>query len=131
MGAACPDESIRWKLQLLKNMGCNAIRTAHNPQVSRFYELCDKMGIIVMDEVFDGWGRKAVCDYGQQAFDQWWERDLRACLKRDRNHPSVVIWSIGNETSGKVAPDLVRVGHEMDPSRLVTSGYSVPAFMDV
>lgn len=131
VGAAWPDELIRWKLQLLKNMGCNAIRTAHNPQVPRFYELCDKMGIIVMDEVFDGWRRKAVYDYGQQSFDQWWERDLRACLKRDRNHPSVVIWSVGNETSGKVAPDLVRVCHEMDPSRLVTSGYSAPAFMDV
>ncbi|WP_231954522.1 glycoside hydrolase family 2 TIM barrel-domain containing protein [Pirellulimonas nuda] len=131
VGAAWPDELIRWKLELLKSMGCNAIRTSHNPQVPRFYDLCDELGLLVMDEAFDGWGRKATHDYGAQAFDAWWERDLRDFLRRDRNHPSIIIWSMGNETRGSVAADLVRVCHEMDPTRPVTSGHSGSEFMDV
>jgi beta-galactosidase len=131
VGAASSDEIIRWKIQQLKDMGCNAIRTAHNPQVPVFYDLCDEMGMLVMDEIFDGWKKKAPQDYGKQAFSEWWERDLRDWLKRDRNHPSVVIWSMGNETGGPVAKDLVRVCHEMDPTRLVTSGHSGTDEMDV
>jgi len=131
VGAAKPDELIRWQIQLLKDMGCNAIRTAHNPQVPVFYDLCDEMGMLVMDEIFDGWKKKAPEDYGSQAFDEWWERDLRAFMKRNRNHPSVVIWSVGNETGGPVAKDLVRVCHEMDPTRFVTSGHSGSRHMDV
>ena len=131
VGAAAPDELIRWKIQLLKEMGCNAIRTAHNPQVPAFYEMCDELGILVMDEIFDGWKGKAAQDYGQQAFPDWWDRDLRAWLKRDRNHPSVFIWSLGNETRGDVASELVRICHELDPSRLTTSGHSGSDAMDV
>ena len=131
VGAAYPDELIRWKIQLLKDMGCNAIRTAHNPQVPKFYDLCNEMGILVMDEIFDGWKQKAPEDYGKQAFEKWWERDLRAWLKRDRNHPSVIIWSLGNETRGSVAEKLVEVCHEVDPTRLATSGHSGTEFMDV
>ncbi|TWU44848.1 Beta-galactosidase [Novipirellula aureliae] len=131
VGAASPDELIAWKIRLLKEMGCNAIRTAHNPQVPKFYELCDEMGMLVMDEIFDGWKKKAAQDYGKQAFDQWWERDLRAWLRRDRNHPSVVVWSLGNETGGNIAKELVRVCHEVDPTRSVTSGHSGSEFMDV
>jgi len=131
IGAAYPDELLRWKIQQLKDMGCNAIRTAHNPQTPKFYDLCDEMGMLVMDEIFDGWQRKASEDYGKQAFAEWWERDLRAWLKRDRNHPSVIIWSVGNETRGEVAKELVRVCHEMDPTRLVTSGHSGSEHMDV
>lgn len=136
VGAAYPDELLRWKLQQLKAMGCNSIRTAHNPQTPVFYDLCDEMGILVMDEIFDGWGRKAAQDYGKQAFAKWWERDLRAWLKRDRNHPSVIAWSIGNETGGKrgirnISPKLLRVCREMDPTRLVTSGHSNPEQMDI
>ena len=131
VGAASPDELIRWKIQLLKAMGCNAIRTAHNPQVPVFYDVCDELGMLVMDEIFDGWKKKAAEDYGKQAFDDWWERDLRAWLKRDRNHPCVIIWSLGNETGGDVAADLVRVCHELDPSRLTTSGHSGSRAMDV
>lgn len=131
VGAASPDELIRWKIQLLKNMGCNAIRTAHNPQVPVFYDLCDELGMLVMDEIFDGWKKKASEDYGKQAFAEWWERDLRTWLKRDRNHPCVIVWSLGNETGGDVAADLVRVCHELDPSRLSTSGHSGSQAMDV
>ncbi len=131
VGAAWTKDLLRWKLQLLKDMGCNSIRTAHNPQLPFFYDLCDEMGILVMDECFDGWGVKAKYDYGMQAFKEWWERDLRAFLRRDRNHPSVILWSMGNETKGEVAADLVRVCHEEDPTRLVTSGHSGSEYMDV
>ena len=131
VGAAWTRDLLRWKLQLLKQMGCNAIRTAHNPQVPFFYDLCDEIGLLVMDEVFDGWRTKAKFDYGHQAFAEWWERDLRATIRRDRNHPSVILYSVGNETKGDVASVLVRVCHEEDSSRLVTSGHSGSEFMDV
>ncbi len=131
VGAAWPDELIRWKIKLLRDMGANVIRTAHNPQVPRFYELCDEMGILVMDEIFDGWKLKAPEDYAHQVFGEWWERDLRAWLRRDRNHPSVFLYSLGNETSGDVAADLVRIAHELDPTRCVTSGHAAPGLMDV
>ena len=131
VGAAWTKDLMRWKLGLIKKMGANSIRTAHNPQLPMFYELCDELGILVMDEVFDGWMTKASYDYGNQAFDQWWERDLRATLRRDRNHPSIIIYSVGNETKGDVAADLVKVCHEEDSTRLVTSGHSGSEFMDV
>lgn len=131
VGAAYPDELIRWKIGWLKDMGCNAIRTAHNPQVPAFYELCDELCMLVMDEIFDGWNKKAKHDYGQQAFDQWWERDLHTWLKANRNHPSVVIWSLGNETHGKIASELVKACHQLDPTRLVTSGHASSEVMDV
>ena len=131
VGAAWTEGLLEWKLKLLKDMGCNAIRTAHNPQLPFFYDICDRIGLMVMDEAFDGWARKAEHDYGAQAFAQWWEKDLRAFIRRDRNHPSVVVWSVGNETKGDVAHDLVRVCHEEDPTRAVTSGHSGSEFMDV
>lgn len=130
-GAIYTRQLMRWKIQQLKDMGVNAIRTAHNPQLPMFYELCDEMGMLVMDEIFDGWSKKAEYDYGMQAFDNWWERDLRAIIRRNRNHPSIFIYSVGNETSGDVATDLVRVCHEEDPTRLVTSGDSNPENMDI
>ena len=131
VGAMYTPQLLRWKLQLLKEMGCNAVRTAHNPQVPAFYDLCDEMGLLVMDEVFDGWKRKAAHDYGMQAFATHWERDLRAFVRRDRNHPSVFIYSVGNETRGEIGTELVRVCHEEDHSRLVTSGSGGSAVMDV
>ena len=131
VGAAWPDSLIRWKLELLKRMGCNAVRTAHNPQVPRFYEHCDELGILVMDEIFDGWRQKAPHDYGRQAFAEWWRRDLTDWIRRDRNHPSVIIWSVGNETRGEVGAELVGLCHGLDPSRPVTSGHAAPEAMDV
>jgi beta-galactosidase len=131
VGAAYPKELLRWKVQLLKDMGCNAIRTAHNPQVPDFYDICDELGMLVMDELFDGWLRKADQDYGKQAFDEWWERDLRTWLKANRNHPSIFIWSLGNETKGDIGAELVKACHELDPTRLTTSGWAGPDVVDV
>ncbi len=131
-GAFWTESLLRWKLQLIKDMGCNAVRVAHNPQVPAFYDLCDEMGILVMDELFDGWHKKADFDYGMQAFDQWWEVDTRAWVRRNRNHPSIFIYSVGNETKGEeAAANLVRVCHEEDPTRKVTSGHSESEIMDV
>jgi len=131
IGAAWTDKMIRWKIKLFKDMGVNAVRTAHNPQLPDFYKICDEMGLLVMDEIFDGWERKATFDYGQQAFEKWWERDLRDFIRRDRNHASIVVYSVGNETKGAVAKDMVRVCHEEDPTRLVTSGHSGSEEMDI
>ena len=131
VGAAWTPNMIRWKLKLFKDMGCNAIRTAHNPQVPLFYDLCDEMGIMVMDEFFDGWVPKAPHDYGKHAFKEWWERDVRALVRRDRNHPSIIIYSAGNETHGPAGAKIVKVCHEIDPTRLVTSGQSASGAMDV
>ncbi len=131
LGAAVPDKVLRFRIEQLKAMGCNAIRTAHNPQTPVFYDLCDELGMLVVDEIFDGWKQKAAHDYGRYHFEQWWERDLTDWIRRDRNHPSVVIWSVGNETGGPVAADLVAACHRLDPTRPVTSGHSGSQFMDV
>ncbi|MFR9659036.1 MAG: glycoside hydrolase family 2 TIM barrel-domain containing protein [Rikenellaceae bacterium] len=130
-GAFATKKLLRWKLQNLKDMGCNAIRVAHNPYLPAFYEVCDEIGLLVMDEIFDGWKKKAAFDYGMQAFDEWWERDLRDWIRRDKNHPSIFLYSLGNETHGDIATELVRVCHEEDPTRLVTSGDCNPLDMDV
>ncbi len=131
VGGASNRRLIEWKLDKLKEMGCNAVRVSHNPQVSYFYEYCDKIGMMMVDEAFDGWSRKAVNDYGSQAFDEWWERDLRDMVRRSRNHPSVILYSVGNETHGDIAPELVRVCNEEDNTRLVMSGASEPDHMQV
>ncbi|WPJ95983.1 glycoside hydrolase family 2 TIM barrel-domain containing protein [Coraliomargarita algicola] len=131
LGAAVPDKVLRFRIEQLKAMGCNAIRTAHNPQTPTFYDICDEVGMLVMDEIFDGWSKKANHDYGRYHFQEWWERDLTDWIKRDRNHPSIVIYSVGNETHGKVGEDLVALCHELDPTRPVTSGHSSSEYMDV
>lgn len=130
-GAVLTENLLRWKIKLLKDMGCNAIRGTHNPQLPAFYKVCDEMGMLVLDEVFDGWKKKAAEDYGKQAFKEWWERDLRDFIKRDRNHPSVIAYSLGNETNGPVGKDMVRVCHELDSNRLATSGHSGSEYMDI
>lgn len=131
VGGAWTPELLEWKLRELKAMGCNAIRTAHNPHHHFFYDLCDQLGILVMDEIFDGWLKKAPEDYGALHFDKWWRRDLKEWVLRDRNHPSIVIWSVGNETHGKVAPELVKLVNSLDGTRPVTSGDSGRNQMDV
>ncbi|MCG9793699.1 DUF4982 domain-containing protein [Flavobacterium algicola] len=131
LGAAVPDKILRFRIQQLKDMGVNIIRTAHNPQTPQFYQFCDEMGMMVMDEIFDGWKQKATHDYGEKDFEGWWKKDLTDWIRRDRNHPSVVIYSVGNETEGEVAKDLVAQCHEIDPTRPVTSGHSGSEFMDV
>jgi beta-galactosidase len=93
LGVAVPDRSYERRLEILKEYGCNAIRCAHNPPSPEFLDMCDRMGFIVIDEAFDKWKS----GYYGQYFDEWWQRDLNDMLLRDRNHPSVVLWSIGNE----------------------------------
>ncbi|WP_250149163.1 glycoside hydrolase family 2 TIM barrel-domain containing protein [Flagellimonas sp. 389] len=122
VGGAWTKPMLRWKLQLLKDMGINAIRPSHNPTPPMFYDLCDEIGLLVMDEIFDGWHKKAAQDYGKQAFDAWWQRDVKEWITRDRNHPSIFVWSLGNETYSTIAPELVKFGKSLDATRLFTSG---------
>lgn len=131
LGAAVPDKILRFRIQQLKDMGVNAIRTAHNPQTPIFYDICDELGMLVMDEIFDGWKRKAKNDYGAHYFESWWKRDLTDWIKRDRNHPSVIIYSVGNETRGPIGKDIVELCNHLDPTRAVTSGHSGSEFMNV
>ncbi len=97
LGAAVNRRAIERQLQILKEMGCNGIRCSHNPPSPELLELCDSMGFVVMDEAFDMWRRKKTQKDYARFFDEWHERDLTDLVKRDRNHPSIFMWSIGNE----------------------------------
>lgn len=130
VGAAVPLRVWERRLQILKEMGCNAIRTSHNPFASEFLDLCDRMGFLVMAEAFDEWNvPKGQIRYGYSIyFDEWHERDLINFLHRDRNHPSIVLWSAGNEIGDQSAPggaetlrELMRIFHREDPTRPVTA----------
>lgn len=97
LGAAAFDRAEERKVELLKAAGHNAVRTAHNPPSPAFLDACDRLGLLVLDEPFDTWkAHKVKFDYGTN-FDEWWKSDVSALILRDRNHPSVVIWGIGNE----------------------------------
>jgi beta-galactosidase len=132
VGAAVPERVWERRLELLKEMGCNAIRTSHNPYAPEFMDLCDRMGFLVMDEVFDEWkvAKAQTPDYGYRLyFDEWAERDTLDFIRRDRNHPSVVLWSAGNEVTDQIFPGgvetlrkLLEIFHREDPTRLVTVG---------
>ncbi|MBR3287445.1 MAG: DUF4982 domain-containing protein [Bacteroidales bacterium] len=129
VGAAVPERVWERRIEILKSGGCNAIRTAHNAPAPEFLDLCDRLGMLVMDEAFDQWIHgKNTYDYHVE-FDEWHERDLHAMVARDRNHPSVVMWSVGNEIRDQhseegpgIARELVAYCHSLDPTRLVTSG---------
>ena len=131
LGAAVNTAAIARKLRILKAMGCNAIRTAHNPPAPEFLDLCDKMGFLVLDEAFDMWAKKKnKFDYAKD-WAQWHKTDLEDQIKRDRNHPCVFMWSIGNEireqfdTSGiRIAKELVGIVKGLDATRPVTSALS-------
>jgi beta-galactosidase len=132
VGAAVPDRVLERRLEILKEIGCNAIRCAHNPPSPELLDFCDKMGFLVIDEAFDKW----VGDFSkpkewwmrQAGFAENWQQDLRAMLERDRNHPSIILWSVGNET-GQAGTDevdptlkkLVDFVHREEPSRAVTA----------
>lgn len=122
VGAAMPDKVLVRRIQILKDMGCNAIRTAHNPRTPFFYETCDRMGMMVMDEIFDGWHKKVEYDYGSRAFDEWWRRDVEDWVVRDRNHACIVMWSIGNETGKEDKHDITGFVKTFDKTRPVTCG---------
>jgi beta-galactosidase len=97
LGAAAFDRAEERRVELLKAAGYNAVRTSHNPPSPAFLDACDRVGLLVLDEAFDTWkANKVKYDYGRN-FDEWWQRDISAMVLRDRNHPSVVLWSIGNE----------------------------------
>ncbi|MEO7309976.1 MAG: glycoside hydrolase family 2 TIM barrel-domain containing protein [Chitinophagaceae bacterium] len=128
LGSAFNYRAAERQLEILKAMGCNAIRTSHNPPAPEFLDLCDKMGFLVMDEAFDMWQKKKnKFDYYLD-FKQWHQLDLEDMVKRDRNHPSVFIWSIGNEireqfdSSGTaLTKELAAIVKRLDPTRPVTS----------
>ena len=138
-GNAVPMAVWAWRLSLLKEAGCNAIRPSHHPFAPEFYDLCDKMGFYIFDEAFDEWTLDWTYNFTENSrgksangyhlyFDQWHDTDLRAMLRRDRNHPSVILYSIGNEIpnqkdrdGAKIARELVAICHEEDPTRPVTS----------
>ncbi|MDB5209693.1 MAG: glycoside hydrolase, partial [Sediminibacterium sp.] len=134
LGAAINTRALQRQLEILKAMGCNGIRTSHNPPAPELLDLCDKMGFIVMDEAFDMWARqKTRFDYHLD-WKEWHQRDLEDQILRDRNHPSVFIWSVGNEipeqggdaargdTSGRViARELVNIVKALDTTRPITT----------
>jgi beta-galactosidase len=134
LGSAVNYRAIERQLTLLKEMGCNAIRTSHNPPDPQLLDLCDKMGFLVMDEAFDEWKIQKCKNGYHLLFDDWAEKDLTAMIRRDRNHPSVILWSIGNEvpeqkseTGAQTAKFLVDIAHREDPTRLTTSAFnSIP-----
>jgi beta-galactosidase len=97
LGAAAFDRAEERKAELLKAAGMNAVRSAHNPPSTAFLDACDRLGLLVLDEPFDMWeAHKVKYDYGHN-FDEWWRKDVTSMVLRDRNHPSIVIWGIGNE----------------------------------
>ena len=130
VGAAVPERVWQRRLELLKAMGCNSIRTSHNPYAPEFLDLCDRMGFLVMNEAFDEWRvpKGQTPEFGYHAyFDEWSERDATDFIHRDRNHPSVALWSAGNEVPDQVAPAgpetlrrLLGIFHREDPTRPVT-----------
>ncbi|MGH7942279.1 MAG: beta-galactosidase GalB [Limisphaerales bacterium] len=128
LGTAVNASALQRQIEILKDMGCNAIRTAHNPPAPELLDLCDRMGMLVMDESFDCWRKgKRPNDY-HLLFKDWHERDWRAELRRDRNHPCIILWSIGNEVPDqgtsrgpRIAAELTRIAHEEDPTRPTTA----------
>ena len=105
LGAAVNWRATERQLQIMRAMGVNAIRTSHNPPSPELLELCDRMGFVVMDEAFDMWRIPKVKNGISKFFDEWHERDLRDMIRRDRNHPSVIFWSIGNEIPEQGKPE--------------------------
>ncbi len=135
LGSAAYRRALQRQIEVLKSFGCNAIRTSHNPPSPELLELCDEMGMVVMDEAFDEWKENHHKFGYAQVFDQWSEPDMVSMLDRDRNHPSVVLWSIGNEIpegregkpeAGVLAQKLVAICHREDPTRLTTSACPSP-----
>ena len=146
LGAAFNVRAAERQLEMLREMGCNAVRMAHNPPARELLELTDRMGFLVMNESFDVWERKKTPLDFHLIFPDWGEPDMRSLVRRDRNHPSVIMWSIGNEVGEQytgeegaaVAIRLRDIVREEDPTRPVTSAMNyasadmpLPAVLDV
>lgn len=134
LGAAINTRALERQLEILKAMGCNGIRTSHNPPAPELLQLADKMGFIVMDEVFDMWEKaKNPFDY-HLAWEQWHRQDLEDFIRRDRNHPSIFVWSVGNEipeqwgdaakgdsTGRTISRNLAAIVRSLDTTRPITT----------
>lgn len=129
LGAAVHKDALRHQITMLKNMGCDAIRTSHNMPDPQLVELCDEMGMMMMIEPFDVWNHgKTENDYNKE-FNEWWKRDITNMVKHYRNNACVMLWSSGNEVWNQVLPDGIEIVtklqalfHELDPTRPVTNG---------
>ena len=133
LGAVWNDDAWVRRLTLLREMGCNAIRTAHNPPAPELLDLCDRMGFLVMDELTDTWTYPKKEHGYAELFDEWAEKDLVAMIRRDRNHPSVILWSIGNECGEQgdssrwwIPQRLTDICHREDPTRPTSAGNDNP-----
>ncbi len=113
LGAALNDRALQRQLEILQSMGCNAIRTSHNPPAPELLALADRMGMLIMDESFDCWKIPKKKNGYNLLFDDWHERDQRALVRRDRNHPSVILWSVGNEIPEKTSPQGASMAAEL------------------
>jgi beta-galactosidase len=130
LGTAVNTKALERQVRLLQEVGCNAIRTSHNPPAPELLDVCDRLGMLVVDEAFDCWQQgKTPNDYST-LFKDWHERDIRAFVKRDRNHPSVIMWSAGNEIREQgdsvMVQQLKEIFYSEDPSRPVTAGCDKP-----
>ena len=129
LGAAVHKDALRHQLTMLKQMGCDAIRTSHNMPDPQLVELCNEMGMMMMIEPFDVWNRgKTENDYNKE-FNEWWKADITNMVKHYRNDPCVMLWSSGNEVWNQVLPDGIEIVtmlqdlfHQLDPTRPVTNG---------
>lgn len=130
LGAAVNKAALRHQLEMLKDMGADAVRTAHNMPTPELVELCDELGLMMMLEPFDDWGFRPKCKNGYGTiFNEWAEKDMVNMIRHYRNNPSVVMWSIGNEVPSQWGPDgiseltfLQDIAHREDPTRPVTCG---------
>lgn len=129
LGAKAYDRAEERKVALLKAAGYNAVRCSHNPPSPAFLDACDRMGMLVIDEAFDTWeDQKNPEDY-HLYFDKWWQRDIESMVYRDRNHPSIIMWSTGNEIPNRQRPEVAQVAkmlrehiRRLDPTRFITCG---------
>jgi beta-galactosidase len=133
LGSATIDRAEERRVEILKATGYNAIRTSHNPPSPAFLDACDRLGMMVIDEAFDCWNLGKNDDDYHLYFNDWWERDIQSMLWRDRNHPSVIFWSIGNEIDGRRKPEGVAIAKKLhdavksiDPVRPITMAVPGP-----
>lgn len=146
LGAAFNIRAAERQLEILQEMGCNAIRMAHNPPAPELLELTDRLGFLVIDEIFDAWERKKSPLDFHLIFPDWYEQDIRAFIRRDRNHPSVIMWSLGNEVGEQytgeegaaIAQQLYEIAKDEDPTKPTTVSMNfakphmpLPAVMDI